>query len=91
MEMLVRLSVTYAKLDEQHVHPGGVFVNAALNFGTNLDQSPLYPPSLKLSNMLVVGAVDEQMKRAGYSCYGAYVDDAHIVLYLLAQPIRETG
>lgn len=54
---------------------GGIFVNAALNFGTNLDQSPLYPASLKLPNMLVVGAVDEQLQRAGYSCYGAYVAD----------------
>lgn len=56
---------------------GGIFVNAALNFGTNLDESPLYPPSLKLPNMLVVGAVDEQLQRAGYSCYGAYVGSEH--------------
>ncbi len=51
---------------------GGLFVAAAMNFGIDLDATPMYPPSLKLPNMIVVGAVDEQRIQASYSNWGRY-------------------
>lgn len=52
---------------------GGLFVSAAMNYGTDLEKTPMYPPSLKLPNMLVVAAVDEQLQRATYSNWGRFV------------------
>lgn len=52
---------------------GGLFVSAAMNFGVDLETTAMYPPSLKLPNMLVVGAVDERLQRASYSNWGRWV------------------
>jgi subtilisin family serine protease len=50
---------------------GVVFVTAAGNSGTNVDQSPFYPASYHLPNEVVVAAVDAAGNLAGFSNYGA--------------------
>ena len=53
----------------------GLFITTAGNIGTNLDVNPRYPACYDLSNIIVVGATDEDdniMSNNGYDCYSGY-------------------
>lgn len=53
-----------------------LFIAAAGNSGLNIDSTPSYPASYKLPNVISVGAIDQNGRRAGFSNYG--VKDVHI-------------
>jgi subtilisin family serine protease len=50
---------------------GQVFIAAAGNSGVNIDNSPFYPASYSLSNVLPVAATDSTGAKAGFSNFGA--------------------
>jgi thermitase len=49
---------------------GILFVAAAGNAGTNVDESPEYPAAYDLDNILSVAAIDNAGEMAYFSCYG---------------------
>jgi subtilisin family serine protease/subtilisin-like proprotein convertase family protein len=49
---------------------GEIFVDAAGNGATNLDNTPSYPSSFKLPNMVSVAATDDNDNLASFSNYG---------------------
>ncbi len=53
-----------------------LFVAAAGNSGVNIDSTPSYPASYNLPNVISVGAIDQNGRRAGFSNYG--VNNVHI-------------
>lgn len=53
-----------------------LFVAAAGNSGVNIDSTPSYPASYKLPNVISVGAIDQNGRRASFSNYG--VNNVHI-------------
>lgn len=53
-----------------------LFIAAAGNSGLNIDSTPSYPASYKLPNVISVGAIDQNGRRAGFSNYG--VNNVHI-------------
>lgn len=55
--------------------PNTLFVAAAGNQGTNLDNKPQYPCDYKLPNVICVGATDQGDALASYSNYGASAVD----------------
>jgi subtilisin family serine protease len=48
-----------------------LFVCSAGNYGTNNDQTPVYPASFNLPNIISVAASDSNDNLANFSCYGA--------------------
>jgi subtilisin family serine protease len=50
---------------------GAVFVTAAGNNGTNIDNTPFYPASYHLPNEIAVAAVNQAGSLAGFSDFGA--------------------
>lgn len=65
----------YSKFLEDAIRDAGnkgiVFVAAAGNFGANNnDESPIYPASYKLDNVISVGAFSAQDYPSAFSCYG---------------------
>lgn len=59
-------------------HPDILFVASAGNSGRDIDQAPVYPAVLKLSNLLVVGSADDQIRPAEGTNWGA--DSVHILV-----------
>ena len=53
-----------------------LFIAAAGNSGLNIDSTPSYPASYLLPNVISVGAIDQNGRRAGFSNYG--VNNVHI-------------
>ncbi|MCQ2030519.1 S8 family peptidase [Stutzerimonas zhaodongensis] len=53
-----------------------LFIAAAGNSGLDIDSTPGYPASYKLPNVISVGAIDKNGRRAGFSNYG--VNNVHI-------------
>lgn len=53
-----------------------LFIAAAGNSGLNIDSKPSYPASYKLPNVISVGAIDQNGRRASFSNYG--VNNVHI-------------
>lgn len=53
-----------------------LFIAAAGNSGLDIDSTPSYPASYKLPNVISVGAIDKNGRRAGFSNYG--VNNVHI-------------
>ena len=53
-----------------------LFVAAAGNSGLNIDSTPSYPASYQLPNVISVGAIDQNGRRAGFSNFG--VNNVHI-------------
>lgn len=53
-----------------------LFIAAAGNSGLNIDSNPSYPASYKLPNVISVGAIDQNGRRASFSNYG--VNNVHI-------------
>lgn len=49
---------------------GGLFIAAAGNSGSNNDNSPHYPASYPLDNIISVAATDHDDALASFSCYG---------------------
>ncbi|MBM4251280.1 MAG: hypothetical protein FJ146_04875 [Deltaproteobacteria bacterium] len=49
---------------------GVLFIAAAGNDGVNNDNSPHYPSSYNLDNVIAVAATDNRDQLAGFSCYG---------------------
>lgn len=63
-------SQTLKEAIERSNAAGALFVAAAGNNGTNNDQSPVYPGSYQVPNVLSVAAIDNKGQMAGFSCYG---------------------
>jgi hypothetical protein len=59
-----------AALKEAIANSGMLFICAAGNDSFNLDETPCYPSSYKLPNMISVAAVDNRGSLAGFSNYG---------------------
>ncbi len=55
---------------------GILFVAAAGNAGQNNDNTPTYPASYKVDNILTVAAVDNKGSLASFSCFG--VNSVHV-------------
>ncbi len=53
-----------------------LFIAAAGNNGVDIDKTPSYPASYKLPNVISVGAIDQNGRRASFSNYG--VTNVHI-------------
>ncbi len=55
---------------ETHQQKGILFVAAAGNSSTNIDESPSYPASYNFDNIISVGALDRNGELASFSNYG---------------------
>ncbi|MBF4509225.1 MAG: S8 family serine peptidase [Aeromicrobium sp.] len=66
----------FTKMAEQH--PGVLFVMSGGNGGTEMDGSKRYPSGLALPNMITVGALDNDGKKAEYADWAS--DDYEITL-----------
>lgn len=55
-----------------HQHQGILFVTAAGNYSVDHDQTPLYPASYDLANVISVAAIDDKENLADFSDYGRY-------------------
>lgn len=53
-----------------------LFIAAAGNSGLDIDNTPSYPASYRLPNLISVGAIGQDGRRAGFSNYG--VNNVHI-------------
>lgn len=65
-------STYYSEAERQTIagNPGALFVVAAGNAATDIDRFPRYPCSLRLSNLICVGASTAADTRASFSNYG---------------------
>lgn len=72
---------------------GIVYCSAANNNSANMDVTPDYPASYRLSNMIVVAATDQNDALAGFSNYGANTVDlgAPGVNILSTSPTNQPG
>lgn len=66
-------STYYSEAERQTItaNPDALFVVAAGNSGTDIDRFPRYPCSLRLSNLICVGASTAADTKASFSNYGA--------------------
>ncbi len=60
----------YLELEEAMKESGMLFIAAAGNEGANIDDTPLYPASLELDNLISVTYIDADGDLTGYSNFG---------------------